>query len=200
MPVSDTLIANLALDNIGSNSAIASLGENSPEAKACKLWYDMSRQHTLEAFDWSFARRRLALATHPDAAPYQRWSFRYQYPANCLKARKIENPLGPDADAIPYEIELSDDGSAKTILSNLDEAVLIYTSDITQTSLFSMFFVDTLASLLASRIAIKLTGKRTLKGDMIQQYNTLLRMAPAYDANEAVAKRPREAEHIRARV
>ncbi len=197
--VSDTLIANMALDNVGAKSVIASLNENSPEAKACKLWYDMSRKQALEAYDWSFARRRLTLASHSDAAPELRWNFRYQYPADCLKARMIENPLGHEADAIPFEIELSDDASVKTIVTNEDDAVLIYTGDISQTSLFSMFFVDTLASLLAARIAIKLTGKRTLKGDMIQQYNALLRMAPAHDANEAVGKKPREAEHIRAR-
>lgn len=197
--VSDTLIANMALDNVGAKSVIASIGENSPEAKACKLWYDMSRRQALEAYNWSFARRKLTLASHSDPAPEPRWNFRYQYPVDCVKARLIENPLGEDADAIPFDLELSDDASVKTIVTNQDDAVLIYTADITQTSLFSMFFVDTLSSLLAARIAIKLTGKRTLKGDMIQQYNALLRIAPAHDANEAVGKKPREAEHIRAR-
>lgn len=200
MSVSETTIANMALDSLGSKSVIASLTEASPEAKACKLWYDASRRQALEAFNWSFARRRLTLASHSDAAPEQRWNFRYQYPVDCIKAREIENPLGPDADAIPFTIELDDAATVKTILTDLDDAVLIYTSDISNTSLFSMFFVDTLSALLAARIAIKITGKRTLKGDMIQQYNSLLRIAPAHDANEAVGKKPREAEHIRARV
>lgn len=198
--VSDTVIANMALDNIGAKSVIASLSENSPEAKACKLWYDSSRRQALEAFNWSFARRRLTLASHSDDPPEQRWNFRYQYPVDCIKAREIENPMGPDADAIPFTIELDDAATAKTILTDLDDAVLIYTADISSTSLFSMFFVDTLSALLASRIAIKITGKRTLKGDMIQQYNALIRIAPAHDANEAVGKKPREAEHIRGRV
>lgn len=198
--VSETVIANMALDSIGSKSSIASLNEASPEAKACKLWYGMSRRQALEAYNWSFARRRVTLASHSDDAPELRWNFRYQYPADCIKAREIENPLGPDADAVPFTIELSEDASVKTILTDLDDAILIYTADIDDTPLFSMFFVDTLSALLAARIAIKITGKRTLKGDMIQQYNSLLRMAPAHDANEAVGKKPREAEHIRVRV
>ena len=66
--VSQVLIANMALSNIGTKSEIASLDENSVEAKQCKLWYDLSRKQALEAFDWGFARKRLTLALHADDA------------------------------------------------------------------------------------------------------------------------------------
>jgi hypothetical protein len=189
----------MALSNIGTRSTIASFDENSTEAKECKLWYDFSRTQALEAFDWSFARRRLALALHGDDAPEMRWSFRYQYPANCIAARYIENPLGPTADAVPFEIELSEDGNTKSLLTNQEDAVLVYTSDMTQTTMYTSHFVETLSHLLAFHIAIQLTGKRSIKSDMAQMYSALLRAAPAQNANERVGAPPREAEWIRSR-
>lgn len=198
--VSDTFIANAALEQIGAKSGIQSLTENSPEAKACKFWYDFCRVHVLEAYNWGFARKRLALASSSDDPPEGVWAYRYQYPADCVKAREIENPLGPTADAIPFAIEQTSDGSAKTILTNAEQAKLIYTRDVQQTSLFSAHFVDTLAAQLASRIALKLTGKRTIRDDMQKLYNALLLVAPAHDANESVADKPRDAEWVRARV
>lgn len=197
--VSDTLIANMALSHIGSKSSIANLDERSPEAAECKLWYDLSRKVALEAHNWGFARKRQLLALTADDPPEPRWYYRYQYPADCLKAREIENPLGTEADAIPFEIEQNEDNSAKTIVTNAKDAKLVYTRDVSQTSLFPMYFVDTLAAQLASRIAVKLTGKRTLRDDMQKLYAGLLRAAPAHDANEAVSEKPREADWIRAR-
>lgn len=197
--VSDTFIANAALEQIGAKSGIQSLTENSPEARACNFWFDFCRVHVLEAYNWGFARKRLALAASSDDPPEGIWSYRYQYPVDCVKAREIENSLGPTADAIPFEIEQTSDGSAKTIVTNQEEATLIYTRNVEETSLFSAHFIDTLAAQLASRIALKLTGKRTIRDDMLKLYSQLLLAAPAHDANETVKDKPREAEWIRAR-
>lgn len=197
--VSDTFIANAALEQIGAKSGIQSLAENSPEAKACKFWYDFCRVHVLESYDWGFARKRIAMAASSDDPPEGIWSYRYQYPVDCVKAREIENPLGSTADAIPFAVEQTSDGSAKTILTNTEEAKLIYTRNVEETSLFPAHFVDTLSAQLASRISLKLTGKRTIRDDMQKLYNALLMAAPAHDANEAVRDKPREAEWTRAR-
>lgn len=197
--VSDTFIANAALEQIGSKSGIQNLNERSNEAMACKFWYDFCRVHVLEAYNWGFARKREALASSSDDPPDGIWTYRYQYPSDCLKAREIENPLGPSADAIPFTIEQISDGTAKSILTNAEQAILIYTADVSQTSLFPAHFVDTLAAQLASRIALKITGKRTIRDDMQKLYVGLLRVAPAHDANEAVADKPRDTDWIRAR-
>ncbi len=199
LSVSDTFIANAALEQIGAKSGIQNLNENSVEAKACKFWYDFCRVHVLEAYNWGFARKRLSLASSSDDPPEGIWGYRYQYPVDCVKAREIENPLGDTYDAIPFEIEQTSDGTAKTILTDADEAILIYTRDVQQTSLFPAHFIDTLAAQLASRIALKLTGKRTIRDDMQKLYASLLSVAPAHDANEAVKDKPREAEWNRAR-
>lgn len=198
--ISKVKIANMSLSNIGARSSIESFTEGSAEARQIDLWYDYSRQAVLEAFDWSFARKRLTLATHSEDPPDDVWLYRYQYPVDCISARSLVNPLGEDADAIPFELEVSADGLTKTILTDLDDAVLVYTFDLELTSLFSAFFVDTLAAHLAYKIAISLTGKVSLRDKMLNEYRIFLIQAPVHNANERMSKPPRDAESIRVRV
>ena len=204
--LSSTGIGNMALSHIGARSKIESLEEVSSEAAEINLWYDWSRRQVLEAFDWGFARRRLALALHGDTISTTTgdplagvWGYRYQYPADCIVMRKIQNPNAPPDDATPFDIETNLDGTQKTILTDLQDAVGVYTYDAVSPTLFSPFFVSTLSHLIAHYVAFPLTGKRNIKGDELQIYQELIRIAPAHSANESVSPPPREAEWIRAR-
>lgn len=192
-------IGNLALIALGNASLIESLSENSVEAKLINELYDQSRKQTLEAFDWSFARKRLVLSTHADDPPDGVWAYRYQYPADCLAFRRIENPMGEEADAIPFTVEPGDDGTTKSILTDLNEAKGIYTFDQELVDLFSSHYVDTLAYSLAYKIAIPLTGSRALQSDMIQLYGAMIRAAPAVDTKEEQKDAPRDTDWIRGR-
>jgi len=103
--ISKVTIANFALGNIGARDSIESFDEASTAARQAKLWYDFSRVQALEGFDWSFARKRQALALIEevptgDPVAYE-WAYRYQYPSDCVSARYIVNPAGKDADAVP---------------------------------------------------------------------------------------------------
>src|SRR3546814_8520623 len=118
MADSKVQICNMALSHIGSKSTIESVDEPSAAAQQCRLWYEMARRQALGAYNWTFARKRLALAIHNDDPPEGLWNFRYQYPADCLKAREIENPGGPDMDAIKYEIETSLDRKSTRLNSS----------------------------------------------------------------------------------
>ena len=196
--LSDTFISNLALSNVGQGT-IESLEEQSAEAKTCKTWYNHSRAQALSAYDWSFARKRQTLASHSEDPPSGVWTYRYQYPADCLTARYLVNPAGPTADPVPYQVETDSNGETKTILTDLDDAVLVYTFDQKAEAIFSHFFVELLAYLLGHHIAFSLTGKSSIRKDMLAMYLRLLLKAPAEDANEAAQRQPREAESIRAR-
>lgn len=189
----------MALSVIGARSTIESFTEDSSEAQQVDTWYNYSRVQSLEAFNWNFARKRVAMALHDEDAPDVEWLFRYQYPADCVAAREIQNPLGTTANAIPFQIEADATGESKSILTNTEDAVLIYTWDLTSTVLFSAFFIEALVHVLAYHIAFPLTGSRKIKEDMLGVYNTLLRQAPAHNANEGVEVLPREAEWIRGR-
>lgn len=196
--VSDVGIGNMALSNIGTKSTIQSFAEESPEAKQINQWYTYSRLQVLEAFNWSFARKRLTLAVHGDAAPDGIWAFRYQYPADCVSFRNMQNPVSRNAPPVPFEIEISDD-LTKSIVTDLEFAIGVYTFDLEVTALFSSHFVETLSHRLGAHIALSLTGKRNIKGDMINIYNALILEAPAYNANEEEEEAPPDTDWIGAR-
>ncbi len=205
--ISKSIIANMALGHVGHRHPVEDLDtDSSPEANECRLWYDYARFQVLEAFDWTFARKRISATLHADTVsevdgqPYTgTWGYRYRYPDNCVKVRKVQNPVAPPDDAIPFAVELSLNGNERTVLTNQENAVLVYTFDQEVTELFSPAFVSALSHLIGHYIAFSVTGKRSMSNDMLKKYQQLLPAAGASDANEGVDKPPRDAEHIRAR-
>lgn len=200
-------IANLALSHIGDSQIEALDQRPSAEAAQCRLWYDFSRQEILEAFDWGFARKRVNLALHPDTISETAtdpmagvWAFRYQYPNECLVFRKIQNSAAPPGDASPFEIETGLDGLSKSILTDVEDAVGVFTFDQEATDMFSPLFILAFSHLLAHHIAFSLTGLRKIRTEEFQFYSTLVGSAAGADGNERVDPPPREAEWIRGRV
>ncbi len=211
--ISDTRIANMALAHVGAKSTIEAIGEDSTEGRVLELWFEYSRKQTLQAFDWNFARKRITLTTHAEDAPDGVWGFRYIYPSDCLSARKMENPTSSVSlvwvqnftdsenlgDAIPFEVEMNVAGNQKTILTNLDDAKLVYTFEQLDSGLYSPLFVEALSWAVASHIAYTLTGKRSIADSAGAAFQNIMARAPAADANERVDKPPREAEWVRGR-
>lgn len=199
MALSTVQIGNMALSAIGARSTIESLSEDTVEAQQINLWYNTARKQTLAAFDWTFARKRATLSAHSEDPPDAVWSYRYQYPVDCVAAREIENPLGWDADAVPFEIEVDSTGETKSILTDQEDAVLVYTFDQAAPVMFSSHFDITLAHLLGWYIAYSLTGSTKVQDAMLERYNLLVLQAPVHDANERVGRSPRDAPWIRDR-
>jgi hypothetical protein len=193
-----TIIARMALSHVGSKSNIESIDEENPAAKECKLWYEAARIKTLEAFNWSFARRSRALAEHAIAAPTNRWSYRYQFPADMVMPRFIENPAGPTEDAIPFEMEVASDDS-KSIVTDAEDAVMLYTFDLETVSEFSVHFVEAMALALGIRIAYKLSGKTSLATRLTKEFDAKINIAPASDVSGSVPRPERDASWHRAR-
>lgn len=204
--ISKTRIANMALSHVGAENDIESLSEVTVEAAAVELWYDYSLQQTLEAFDWSFARKRVVLTLHGDVISTTAneplagvWGFRYKYPNDCVVVRKMQHPNAPPDDAIPFEIELSLAGNEKTILTNAENAVAVYTFFQEAVNLFSPGFVLALSFAIATNIAFTLTGKMSLEKAMLAKFIHFVGIAAANSLNEAVRPPPRDADWIRDR-
>lgn len=192
-------IGNMALSNCGISNTIESFDENSIEAKQIKLWYDFARMQCLAALDWNFARKRFTLALDGDDAPTTEWSFRYQYPVDCLVVRKLVNPVSKTDDAVPFTVETNEDSTRKTIVTDLDSAVAVYTFDLTDTGLFSPVFINALSFLLAQYIAFTLTGRQSTVDKNLQKYIGTLRLAQSYNKMETVEPPTRDAEWVRDR-
>lgn len=198
MAISTVQIANFALSKVGTDSTIESLTEDSAEANACNLWIGHARRQALSAFNWTFSRFRTTLATHGDDPPDE-WTYRYAYPVDCVKARFIENPVGKTADAVPFDVEQSDDGT-KSILTDMVDAKLIYTKDVTDPGLYTEYFIELLATILGSHIAFPITTRTKLSLQLREEARLMLIFAPAMDANEKQEDIPRDAPQIRGRV
>ena len=204
----------MALGHLGGKtSGIQSFAEKSTEARACATWYEQCRREVLEAHDWTFARSRLAMPLHADLPPAE-WAFRYQVPADCIIDRRLWNPLGDGqtsifgnsvdigqaGDAVPYELETSIDGTNMTLLTNLSAATLIYTRDISLTSMFSAQFINALSHYIAAKIAFGITMKPMIEDKEVKAFQSAMRVASGADANRGRAGAIRDAYAVRSRL
>jgi hypothetical protein len=187
-------ICNLALSHVGAYR-ISSLSDTTKEAKECSAFYDIALNATLEDYDWSFARKRLPLALLSET--YSGWDFAYQYPIDCIIPRKISDPTGVntgtsydiDSDRynpvgkVKYELAVSGDLSSRIILTNKEDAELVYTAKVTNTNLFTNQFIDAFSLKLAAYLAQPLKGKDGLRIELLQLYANVVNRSQAVDAN-----------------
>lgn len=189
-------VANMALSHLGKGVLISSLSENSAAAKQMNLWFGRCRRMALEAFNWSFARKTVTLALHGDDAPTN-WAYRYSVPADCLIVRYLENPNGPRAPAVPFDMEISEDGT-RSLVTNLESARAVYTFDQTDPNRWSEHFILVLSHCLAAHSAMAITGKLSIRNAEFQEYYRQVQVAPAHDANQQVEDEPKDAPWIAA--
>lgn len=150
-------IANIALSTYIGSARINSLEEGSKGALQAELHYDSVRRELLEAWPWSFARRRMALAKHA-INDRPEWASKFAIPSKCLLLRWVNDPQEAK-DAIQageiYDTPREIDGQA--IYSDLDQASCEYIYDEEDVSRFSEKFVAAFAAALAARMAISIT-------------------------------------------
>jgi hypothetical protein len=156
-------ICNEALLYVGSGQAINDLDEDSAEARACKVYYAKTRDALLEAFPWKFAGKRSVLALLSGEERVG-WAFAYAWPSDCLAPRRIWNGQRTPAaySRIPFDVEsTSTNGnvSGRCIVTDREDAELIYTAQVTTVALFTPLFCETLALSLASKLALILPIK-----------------------------------------
>jgi len=205
-------ICNMALGEIGSRTLVNSLGEDTPAGVQCTLFYNTLRQQLLRAAPWGFARKTLALTSlglatdDPNPVPFP-WQAMYLYPPDCLGMRYILPPPFPTQVAdvpdvsttllVPWcppsrtwrYLKSYDDAStpARTvILSNVVQALGVYTADVEDPGLFDPLFVNALAMMLASKLVMPLTGNAGMKGDYFKLAFNAVQEARARDGNESI--------------
>ncbi len=178
MSVTTTDICNLALNHIGREQ-ISSIFEDTEAGRTCCLHYDLQRQVLLRAYNWSFARKYTALTEVNTTTPG--WKHTYEYPEDCVMARKIYN-----ADNTWCILEKNFPGNMdmvvlanneKALVCNHEDACLEYTYDATNADLFPADFVQALSYYLAAAICVPLTGSEALAQQMQAQGSAILQEA-----------------------
>ena len=183
MADSSITICNRALALLGSSSFIASLDEESAQAKQCNIQYEPARKQVLEDFDWPFAGTFVTL-TEYGTAPNQ-WGYQYMYPTDCIKAREI--CFGTRvADPPPFRVgNLREDGNNRRVIwTDVEDAQLYYTFDFETVPFMPQTFQEVLAAKLAYTIALPLTRKERLQTAMANYYGAMLAHAQVLAGNE----------------
>lgn len=223
---SDVQICNLALDAIGARATIASLDEGSKEAAACARHFAQAVATILQTAHWNFARKQVSLTllkdatqTPPDSVPVP-WLYEYAYPSDCASGRYIMPLIAVQSADVPGSVQAAasvpngmgppvrwlvgldtDSGGnpIKVILTNQPSAILVYTALIQDTGLWDDAFVEALYNYLASRIAITLSGDKTLARMAYQIAVDKTTQARASNGNEGITVIDTVPDWIRAR-
>lgn len=189
----------MALGHVSAGE-IADIDERSAEADACSLFYAISLEATLRAWNWKFARRTEALAL-VEEDPTTEWAYSYRYPTGCLAARRIPSGVVPESqdDRIPFDVGADDEG--QLIYTDRAEAELEYTKLIEDTTRFPSDFALALSFHLASLIAPKLTAGDPFKlGDKcMARFAMQIGQAELAASRETQAPGHAESEFIRVR-
>lgn len=146
-------ICNLALAHLADAANISSIvpAEQSAQAEACARFYPLARDQVLEAADWNFATRRVALAAVE--GPPSSWRYAYAAPVNLIRAIGVLPATAADDDQVQdFILEASATGQP-LVLTNTDQAVLRYVHRETDSTRFSPGYTTALSWLLASYLA-----------------------------------------------
>lgn len=159
-------IWNAALDVL-REQPLASISDNTPEAKWLARNYDQQRDYMLERLLWKFALDRASLAADV-TAPAFGWAYRYALPSDLVKLvppTRFGTWMGTP---IAYEIE---SGWLQTdVIGPLN---IRYVKRVTNEGLFTNSFCEILALRLARRMAHWMTGKQ----GMTQMIDSMLKEA-----------------------
>lgn len=174
-------IWNTALSHIGHRANIADPDEASAEANHCRRFYPLALAVTLERYSWSFATRRAVLAEVEN--PVTHWSFAYGLPNQCIKAHAVLLPESTDdSKEQPFAIEVDENGSS-ILYTNIENAVIKYTTLVEDTNKFTPMFVIALSYDLAGLLVGPIPKDAKLKKAMMDAALYYTGLAEAADAN-----------------
>lgn len=104
-------LCNNALGALGARSTIASLTEDSNEARACSRLFEQTRDECLSKAWWNFARKTTVLTllkssvsgytVWTSAYPAPPWTYEYACPADAIAIRYLEPMLFQDSTNVP---------------------------------------------------------------------------------------------------
>ena len=185
---SKTEICNMTLSHLGVGKEIANIEtEQSPEASACRRYYDTVRDAILRDFAWPFAQKRVALGLiETFTVNTAEWTFSYRYPSDCIKLHRIQSGIRNDnrQSRVPYEILKGE--ASRVIYTDEENALAVYTERVEDPSYypadFELAFSFRLASYTAPRLAKG--DPFNLRQSTMNRYLEEVSRAKASSANE----------------
>lgn len=198
MASSEVKICNMALGRVGVSSFIDALTESSQEAAVCSQFYESSRDRALVEGRFNFATSRAVLADL--GTPPTNWGYRYALPSDCINVHHLvvagsRNPTAKNR----IQFELAEEGGARVLYTDQEQAELVYTKRITNPNLFTPQFESALAWLLASEIAMPLSAQPSMMSNALKMYVREIGIAQAASLNESQEDAEPDCEFITGR-
>lgn len=191
-------ICNEAMDLLGA-ATIASLTENSKEARLCNRRFDTVRDAVLRSHPWNVAITRASLAKDA-TAPAFGFASQFTLPTNpyCLRVisfwnSSVNNEVAAYDSNVMYKIE------GRKVLSNEGSCSITYISRVTDTEQYDSLLSSAIAHRLASETAYAITGSNSVSQAMQAMYEARLREAKSIDAMEGYPEQPQADEYINIR-
>jgi hypothetical protein len=174
-------ICNLALSHFGQDS-IDTVDEASTSARRCKLLYDVCRRQALESHVWAFALKTAQLPLSLETA--YGWGYVYVLPSDNLRFVRVLN----DGAHVDDKVDLlatkhqAFEIAGGLLRSNIESVQIEYVQDLTDTTKFTAAFVTAVSYLLASHLAMSLTGNQAVSEKLLNLYVNFLAKAKDIDA------------------
>lgn len=165
-------IGNSALIKLGVEPII-SFDDESKAARLVKEQYSKIRDKLLDSHYWNFAMKRQELAVVAGSPPIFGFSIKYQLPVDCFKVVHL------NVKDARFKVE-----KGRFLHTNLAGAKILYISSENDVSSYSPMFRELVALDLAIDICFSLTGKRTLKVDLINERKIFIRDTRSSDGQE----------------
>lgn len=205
--MSDVDICNRALRHLGVSVEIANLAtEKSKEAKACRRFYEDTRDEVLRDFDWPFARVSEVLALvedfTADADADHDWSYAYRYPADAVAVRRVVLAGWGRRERAETKTRylIGRDDTAALLFTDLSDAVVEYTFKETDPSKYPPDFRAALSRLLAHYIGPSIAGDKVkVVAEQLELYDYAIRRARANALNEQLPDAEPQNEFLNAR-
>jgi hypothetical protein len=182
MSTNKTDVWNRVLIELGVRTVGNIESDTSKEAKVGNTLYQPTLDYLLREVNPGFARQEVTLAVVTGATSVE-YDYVYAQPADCLLIKNVYKALSK-SDPVPYEKRSNDTKSAVEILTDEEDAVLVYTATIDNVNIMDKSFVDALVALLALKSVKTLTGDSTRKTELRQDYEFALSRTSGSDLSE----------------
>jgi hypothetical protein len=145
-------VCNMALRHL-SNETIDNFDtDQTPQAQACREFYEQAKDDLLTEFTWFFAQKQANLA-RLTTTPLFTWDYEYQLPSDLLRIERVLASTQRPAPNPPYEV------MEDKILTNEQQVPIVYTFKVPDSdtakmpSLFKKILSFDMAILMAPGLA-----------------------------------------------
>lgn len=191
---SSVQICNLALTALGA-ARIASLSDDTKQARALNAIFDMTRDAELSAHPWTFAIKRASIPAS-STAPAFGWTKTYPLPSDSLKLVQVGDSFvfydSGDTGGL-FDVEVG------SVLTDQTSPLQIrYVYRVTNSGLFPELFGRALAAKLQYLVAEELTQNVTKKAEALQAYQLSIKEAKRANNIERPPQRVGDLSWVRA--